>query len=1025
MFLSNASIRRPVAMACLIIALFLLGANSYRKLALENLPRLDIPYLTVIATFPGASPEEIETDVARKIEDAVGTVSGLKHITSTCMENVAQIVLEFENGIDPDDAANDVRAQIDSIVNDLPSAAEKPLVVKFDVNAKPIVNLALTGDLSLGELYDYADHTLSDRLSAISGVAEVQLIGGSELEVQVLLDRDAVAGHGFTSLDVIQAIQAGIQTTPSGRIRQGGSEYSVKFDAEYDDVKSIGDLEVANKDGARFYLKDLGEVVMSTEEVRQAAYIDGQPCIAMRVVKKSNANAVEVAGQVSRALESIKKSLPGGMKILWVSDDADFVQASVDSTLQSIIQGVLLTAVILFLFLFDIRSTIIVAFTMPLTIIISLFFINLLGMTLNTSTLLAMGLSIGVLVTNSIVVLESISSRTSAGMEVKEASREGAAAVIMAVLASAGTNVVVLLPVAMMGSVIGQYFRPFALTTVVVTVVSLFISFTLTPMLSSLLLKPRLAARVGLIAGAERAWNNVFNYITSIYGSILKIIMKRRLTGLLVVGASFALLVGTIEYAGGVGFSFMPDNDRGEVIVKLEYPTRYNLEHTLTRVQEVEKTLEDLPHLRHLYTTVGKVESAFSGSEGVHLAQILIKFVPMTERPQSIEELAAEIRSRFRDYPDCTVGVGIPTASGSQEAPINIEIKGDDLDRLDQLALQLKEIAQKTKGVVDADASVRPGKPEIRIKPRRAVLSDRQYPVQALGSTLRANLEGMEAGVYKRGDRSYDIRVKLAEQDGKKQVERFLFPGEAGRPVTLTSLAVVEQDVAPVQITRRDKSRISRLQANLDGSAPLGNVVNDITNAFDQEVDLPPGYEMVMVGFAEIMGEAIADFGEAILMAMVLTYLLLAAILESFGRPFIILITLPLALIGVLASLYFTGNSISIFVLLGMVMLIGIVVNNAILIMDRLKQHTDRGVPPREAMVRAAADQFRPIVMITVAAILGMLPLALGGGLGSESRQGIGISSAAGIGISGLLTFFVLPALYSLVTPGKKADKKE
>ena len=1020
MFLSNASVKKPVAMSCLIIALFLLGLNSYRKLGLENLPKLDIPYVTVLTVYPGASPEEIETDVTRKIEDTVSSIDGLKHITSTCMENLSQIVLEFQNGIDLDEAANDVRAKIDLIASDLPSTAEKPKVVKFDINAKAIISLALVGDIPIGDLYDYADNTLSDRLSAVSGVAEVQLIGGAESEVQVLLDRRLLAGQGLTALDVVQAVQSGVQTIPAGRVRQNGSEYSVKFDADYGNVRDIGSLEVANKDGSRFYLKDVGRVIMTTEELRQAAFIDGRPCIAMKIVKKADANAVEVVNGVHKIVDKIRPALPGGMKLIWVTDNGDFIQASVDSALTSIIQGVLLTSVILFLFLFDFRSTIIVAITMPLTIIISLFFMNLLGMTLNVSTLLAIGLSIGVLVTNSIVVLESITSSLIRGqMTAGEAARAGAGSVAMAVLASAGTNVVVLVPITAMTSIIGQYFRPFALATVVVTLVSLFISFTLTPILCSVFLKPRLAAAAGLLGRLEVIWDKAMKRLKKAYAAILVQIAKRRVVSLGIILASFVLLFLSMKLAGGLGFSFMPDNDRGEIYITLEYPTRYNLERTKERVKKAEELLKDLPGLQHVYTTIGKVEGMLAGTEGVYLSQILLKFVDMTNRPIGIGELKAQVRERLANYPESIISVSIPTAAGASEKPIQLEIAGDDLDKLDELALQAQEVVTQVKGARDPDTSVRTGKPEIQIIPKRPVLSDLNQSAASLGSVLRANLEGIEAGTFKRGDRTFDIRVKLEEEEGKDQVQSFLFPGEPGRPITLKNLAEIDETLAPIQISRKDKSRVSRLQANLDGSSPMSKVIDEIVLGLN-ELDFPPGYQFTFTGQYQVVQEAIIDFAEAIVSAMILTYLVLAAILESFTRPFIILLTLPLALIGVVTSLYLSHNSISMYILLGMVMLIGIVVNNAILIMDRLRVHTDNGVPAHEAMVMAATEQFQPIIMITLAAILGMLPLAMGSGLGSESRQGIGIASAAGIGISGLMTFFVLPAVFCLFTRKKE-----
>ncbi|MBX7257513.1 MAG: efflux RND transporter permease subunit, partial [Candidatus Hydrogenedentes bacterium] len=501
MFLSNASVRRPVAMGSLIIGLTLLGLNAYRKVGLEFMPKIDIPYITVVTIYPGASPSEIETDVAKRIEDAVVSIDGLKHVTSTCMEDHAQTLLEFQLNVDVDTAANDVREKLDLILNDFPEGVEKPKVLKYDINAKPIINLALKGSVPIDDLYDYADNALRDRLSVLSGVAEVQLIGGAEREVHLLLDRQKLAERGLTSADVVQTVAQNVRTIPSGRVRENGTEFAVKFDAEYKSIDAINALELSFKEGSRVYLRDVGKAELASAELRQAALIDGEPCIGMRVVKKADANAVQVVNRVKAAMNSIQSELPGGMELVWISDDGDFIESSVDSAISSIWQGVLLTAAILFLFLYNVRTTIIVAITMPLTVIIGIFFIQSFGYTLNTSTLLSLGLSVGILVTNSIIVLEAIAKRFAEGMSAKEAARVGASEVAVAVIASAGTNIVVLFPIITMGSLVGRFFAPFALTMVVVTFVSLFISFTLTPILCAVLLKR--SERKGILAHIE------------------------------------------------------------------------------------------------------------------------------------------------------------------------------------------------------------------------------------------------------------------------------------------------------------------------------------------------------------------------------------------------------------------------------------------------------------------------------------------------------------------------------------------
>ncbi len=1017
MFLSDASIRRPIAMSCLIIALSLLGVNAYRKMGIELMPKMDVPYITVTTIYPGASPEQIETDVARRIEDQVVTIDGLKHVNSACMENVCMTLLEFELEVDVDIAATDVRERLDLITADFPEDVQDPMILKFDIGAQPIINLALTGDVELDELYDFADNVLRDRLTVLAGVANVELVGGAKREVQIQLDREALAARGLSSLDVVQAVQQGIRTIPSGRVQDAGREYSVRFDADYTTVAEVGNLEIAGTDGQRCYIRDVGRVVMATEELRQLAFVDGRPCIYINVVKKAEANTVRVVDQVRTAMDRLNEELPGGMELVWVSDDGRFIEATVRSAWTNVGQGIGLTALILFLFLYNIRATFVVAITMPLTVIIGLFFIHLAGFSLNTSTLIAIGMSVGILVTNSIVVLEAIVKRLNKTGDPKEAARLGSKEVAVAVLASAGTNIVVLFPIAMMGSIIGQFMSPLALSMLIMTAVSLFISFTLTPILCSVLLKPAKPDSRGLLVRAEARFNRGLDWMLGGYRAILAFNERHRPVALAVVVVVVAIFIHAMSLAGKVGFGFVDNPDQGQVYVKLEYPTTYDLSRTAQRVRAVEDRLRDLPELRHMLTSIGDVEGIIGQStEGVYLAQLLLTFTDRDQRSLTINELQEEVRSRLTDYPECIVTVTMGAIVGGQAQDIQLEISGDDLDTLDRLALRVRELADGMDGYTDTDTTVREGKPELAILPHRAVLADLGIPAVSLGTIVRANLAGLEAGTFKQGDRNYDIVVQLAERPGRDQIEQFLFPGAPGQPILLSNLAQIEERVAPIQITRKDKQRVSKVFANLAAEMPLGTGVNLLNERIDAEGDFPPGYAYSHSGQYEVMSEANAEFGEAFVIAVVLVILTLAAILESFKQPWLILVTVPLALIGVMWALALTGFSLTMFVLMGIVMMIGIVVNNAILIMDQFNVHVVEGTPRHKAMIAAACERFRPIVMITLAAVLGMLPLAVGRGIGAELRNGVGIAAVGGILVSGVLTLIVMPILYDLFT---------
>lgn len=1025
MILSDISIRRPIAMSCLIIGLTLLGINAYRKMGLELMPKADIPYVTIVTIYPGASPEELETDVAKRIEDAVVSIDGLKHVSSTCMENVCQTLLEFQLHIDVDIAATDVREKLDLIRADLPVDVEDPIIQKFDFNAKPIITLALTGETPLDELYDFADNTLRDRITVISGVADVQLIGGAEREVQIQLDRTQLAARGLTSLHVVQAVQQAVRIVPSGRVREEGTEYSVKFDADYAQVSDLADLEIANENGQRCYLRDVGQVLMATEELRQAAMLDGRPCVAIKVVKKADANAVSVTNTVRQAMTALNAELPGGMELVWIEDDGAFIEAANESAWVNVAQGILLTAAILFVFLYNLRALLVVGITMPLTIVIGLFFMQAVGYTLNTSTLIAIGMSVGILVTNSIVVLEAIVSRLDESGDPHEASRLGAKEAFIAVLASAGTNIVVLFPLSVMPTRIGMFIGPLAMTMFIMTVVSLFISFTLTPMLCSMLLKPHVAGSRSLLSRLERGWNRGFDGLVDRYRRLLQFNERHRWAAVLTLLAVIGIFVHSLWLGGQLGSSAFSESDRGAIYVRLEFPTRYELAETLRRVQQAEARLRELPELRHVLTSIGKVEAILGqSSEGVYLAQMLLKFSDRTDREITIEELMEQVRTRIDGFPDAVTGVSQPSMIGGQSNPVELEIYGDQLKTLDALALRAYDLATDLPGVRDPDTSVRAGKPEIRVFPRRDVLSDLGMPAVPLGLTLRANLEGLEAGTYKEGARSYDIVVKLAEQEGKDQVRAFQLAGTDGHPLLLTSVSRIEENEMPIQIIRKDKRRIAKLYSQLDERRlPLGTAVNRIGELLDERGGLPPGYGYSFGGTYEFMAEGQGGLAEAGILSIILVVLTLAAILESFRQPAIILVTIPLALIGTTWALAMAGENFSIFVIMGIVMMMGIVVNNAILIMDQFNTHVQEGIPRHKAMITASCERFRPIVMITLAAVLGMLPMALGRGIGAEMRTGVGIASAGGILISGVLTLVVMPILYDLCTRKSKSHQ--
>jgi HAE1 family hydrophobic/amphiphilic exporter-1 len=1011
MFLSKASIKRPITMTCVIIAMLLFGINSYRKLGLDFFPDVEVPYVTITTVYPGASPQEIEVDVAKKIEDAVSTIDGVKHITSTCMENVCQTLMEFNLDVDVDVAATDVRERIDLILKDLPADVEPPKILKFDPNATPIITLLLVGDLPLDYMYDFADEKLSDKLSTISGVAEVQIAGGEKLELHITLSKEKLASCNITVPDIIEKLKQSNVKIPSGRIKQGIQEINVTYDSEFKNFHEIRELEIGKFKGRRIYLGDIATVKMISKEKRTLAFYNGQPAISLKVVKKGDANAVRVISRVKKVVNQLKRehALPGDTKLIWFNDSGKFIQASVNDAWFSIMMGILLTALILFLFLHEPRSTFIIALSMPVSIIITFGIMAFFSFTFNQFTLLALGTSVGVLVTNSIVVIENIFKKLTKGEDVVSAADRGTAEVAIPVFASAMTNVMVFVPIALMTSLVGRFLVAFAITITAATLVSLFISFTLTPILASKFLREKMPEPKPFFKKCTNVWNKFYYGMENGFGRSIDWVSKYPwvplCTALLLIVTTAILIVPR------VGTSFIPENDRGEFIIKLEFPTDYNIDTTLQRTEDVAKRIRELKNVLRTSTIIGKVQGVIGqASEGVYLSEITAITTPMTKRSMDIDEMRDMFREALSNLTNCIVTVNIPSAIGGSAAMMEMKISGDDLNRLNSVGDSATAILRNSGHGKDIDNSVRKGKPEIKVLPKRPVLQNLNIPSTLIGTILRGSLEGIEAGTYKIGARSFDIRVELEDRKGIEQISEFSFGDQEGKPLNIEVVSGLKKGTMDIQINRSDKERTVKVFANPARGTPLGKLAQFASEEVGKI--LPPGYKARFSGQVEVMKEAQDDFKEAIILAVILTYLLIAAILESWTQPFLILFTIPLAFIGLFWGLFFAGLSLSIFGLLGAVMLIGIVVNNAILIMDDVIMYRRQNIAPKQSMCMAVKNKFRPILMTSIAAVLGIIPMALGTGLGSETRASCGITVIGGLISSAVLSLYVIPAMY-------------
>jgi len=1022
MFLSDISLKRPIAMTVVLLVLALFGFLAWRTAGVDLVPLVDVPYVTVTVVYPGATPEEIETSVVRKIEDAVSQVDGLKHMTATCANNFCQVMLEFHLDRDVDTVATDVREKIDLIVNDLPSGAEKPNVAKFDVNATPVVTMALTSSsaktVENGGLYDYADNRLSSRFSSLPGVASVELIGGEKREVVVEVDRRKLAAKGLTLAEVVGKVGKGNIKIPSGEIDEAGRSAALTFDAEAKEPSELGAIELGRPGGAKVYLRDVAKFHFGTKRAESLAYFNGEPAVVLKITKKGEANAAKVVELVREAAEKAKAELPAGMSLNWVRDDGAYVHATVRGGFDSIWQGILLTGAILVLFLSEWSSALVAFVSIPVTIIIALIVFPFFDCTFNLVTMSAVGISSGILVANSIVVLENIAARFQRGGDggVKSTVAKAAGQVAVAVCASALTNIVVFLPIATMKTLAGRFFVPFAIVITAATFASLFVSFTLTPILSSMF--------AGRGAGVNRAltfvlapWNACYNATARFYRATLFPALRHPVLLIAAVAvlsaAGFAYLVPRLQ------LDFIPTMDKGEMTVRLEYPADTALEKTAERTLALARKIESLkdsagdPLAQSVTISVGKTQGILGAvSQGAYLAEIAVKLKDMTARRETIQDVAERLRDVCREEPDVIWSALVPLVIGGSAQSAEFRILGDDFDTLNAAGLATARDAAADPSCADVSHSIRIGRPETRLYPKRAVLNDLGVTPDALGTSLRASFAGLKCSRFTKGDRSYDVRVRFAEEDGFSQVDALNFPGADGVPFALDSVARKERVMKPVQIVRSMKRRAVTVYANNARGYGLGTTLGVLRAAAGKH--LPPGYETTVGGTAEYMDETFGEFALVTSIAIILTYLLLAAIMESWTMPFVVLFTVPFAYLGMFAALWVTHTTFTVFGLFAGIMLVGVVVNAAILIVDERTMLLGRGIAPRAATLKASAAKFRPVLMSSAASLFGMLPMALGSGLGSELRAAIGIGSVGGILLSAVVSLYLIPALTSL-----------
>ncbi len=1010
MILSDTAIKRPVFATMIIMAIVVFGLVSFRKIGIDLFPRVEFPTITIISMLPGADPETIETTVTDPIEEAVSTISGIKHLRSTSSENFSQVIIEFNLDKNVDVAYQEIQAKIGTVRGDLPKDLEDPVVEKFDIDSAPIMAVVVSGNLAIRDLTEIADKTVKQRLQRIENVGQVKIVGGQDRKMWLWLDRNRLEGYSLTVQDVINAVRSEHIEVPGGRVETGPKEYVVKTRAEFFTPAEFSDMLLAYRAGAPVRVKDVGRVEEGLEEQRKVARLDGNRAVALLVRRQSGTNTVEVAEHVKQAIGKLQGELTSkGIRLEVAKDQSVFIEHSVHEVYFHLIFGGGLAILIVFLFLRNLRSTFISSLVLPTSIIGTFILMKYLGFTQNMMSLLGLSLAIGLLIDDAIVVQENIMRHVEEGKPPMQAASEATSEIGLAVLAVTLSVVAVFVPVAFMEGIVGRFFYQFGMTVTFAVLISMFVSFTLDPMLSSRILqKPK---HTKFYKKSE----DFFLAIEQRYERLLRWALSHRWQVVAIAAVTF-LFSGYL--AKFLRMEFIPLEDQSEFNVKLKAPLGDSLSETDAIFGEIRDQIKDQPWVEYTFETIGADQL-----ERVNEGELYVKMKPKKGRSISQMEAMlwarkqlAEIGRRHKSILSVEV-VPRVAGGGRKSTDVQFEIRGRDLDKLETISKAVVEHMRSAPGFADIDTTYEKNKPQIGVYIKRDRAADLGVSPAAIGSTIRALIGGDDIAKYRAAGDRYDVSVRLEEdfRNTASAIDQLSVRSSSGELIRMPNVARVKDEVGPVQIDRYNRARQITIMANLDRSKKvLGEAVGEI-NTLMKGMDIPAGYTYAFAGQAETMKETGQNMLFALFMAVIMIYMVLAAQFESFVHPFTIMLALPLSVVGAFGALVATGLTLNIYTMIGMIMLMGLVTKNGVLLVDYTNVMREKGLSRDEAVFKAGPVRLRPILMTTFALIFGMLPLALGTGEGAESRRPMATAVIGGLITSTVLTLVVVPVVYTLI----------
>jgi len=1007
MWITRVSINNPVFATMVMIGIAVLGLFAYNRLRVEQMPDVSLPFVLVLTSYPGASPEVVESDVTKPLEYAINTVSGASLIRSNSMEGQSQVFAEFRMSTDMTKAMQDVRDKIGQVRPNFPKDVKEPLVIRADQeNQQPIVSLAvMSPTMSLRDLSSLTDQTIVKALENVPGVARIEILGRATRQILIQIKPNAVNSLGIGVDQVINAVRAANQDVPAGRITRGQQDSVVRIEGKIKDPAQFARIIVAQQGGANVYLSQVADVIDGEKEETSISRINGRPSITLDIQKSQDANIVDTGRGITAAIEALKKRLPPDVELRIANSTAESAERSVNRVKSTIVEGGLLTVLIVFLFLHSWRSTIITGLTLPIAVIATFIALYAFGFTLNFLTLMALSLCIGLLIDDAIVVRENIVRHLGMGKNHHVAAREGTDEIGLAVMATTFAIVAVFVPIAFMSGIVGRFFFQFGVTVAVAVLVSLFVSFTLDPMLSAVWHDPP-GLRFKRVPWLGRFMEKVesgIEWLHQLYGEILEWALGHRKSVIAIALVSFFSSFAIVPL---VGTEFVPQADEGFISLRLNTPVGSSLEYTDSKVQQVEAALKSFPEIALMMTTVGS-------NEGRNYGRVNLKLKDRSERKRTQKEIEAAIRKTLKPIP------GIEGAFGFDRA-VWVNLLGPDPE---QLTLLINEFAQKVgkiQGIADLETSEKAAAPALSIRLNNDAAADVGITVQQVGSTIRPLLAGDTVSYWLGPDgQNYEVNVQLPKDSRRLAADLgnlYLSTTKHGpdgelRMVPLRQVAEIVETTSPQIIKRQELQRRVALYANVEGR-PSGDANKEVQQII-KDSTLPPGYRFDVGGQAKDMAESFNAALAALGLAVIFIYLILASQFASFTQPFAIMASLPFSLIGVFLALLLTGTTLNLFSMIGFIMLMGLVTKNAILLVDFANRARRAGASLHDSLLQAGQVRLRPILMTTAAMIGGMMPLAAGLGEGGEIQAPMGRAIIGGVITSTLLTLVVVPVLYT------------